>query len=476
MSSRVDDLRCHEQGFRAAPAQAAGTGDPERLRHLFDQAPGLMCVLRGPDHVFEFANAAYLKVVRNRAVIGRPVREALPDLEGQGFFELLDEVFATGKPYVGQQRRVQLRTEAGEADERYMDFVYQPITGPEGDVDGIFVQATEVTDRVQAERRIRFQARLLDAVQQAIIATDLSGVVLYWNRFAEALYGWSADEAVGRSILDLNVASTTRSHAQEVMAQLERGETWSGEIELRRRDGTTFPAFVSDGPVHDDAGKLIGIVGVSFDVTERRRAQEKQSLLVRELHHRVKNTLATVQAIMGSTARSSVSMEEFQRAFAARIASLANTHSLLAEDRWQVVGFRELLEAELAPYDDGTGKRIVLDGPPVVLSSELAVPIGMAVHELTTNAAKHGALAEIGSSVVVRWSLLQEQGARKLRWEWREHDGAPVELPTREGFGSRLLRRVLTAQIGADVDIEFARDGIRVLVLVPIPEESATPA
>ena len=110
------------------------------------------------------------------------------------------------------------------------------------------------------------------------------------------------------------------------------------------------------------------IVGISYDISERKQAEEKQALLVRELQHRVKNTLTTVQAIMGSTAREAQTMEQFQQAFTARIASLARTHSLLTDAKWQSVSFRELLGAELEPYDDGSEKRIILSGPPVELS------------------------------------------------------------------------------------------------------------
>jgi PAS domain S-box-containing protein len=317
----------------------------------------------------------------------------------------------------------------------------------------------------RGEEQIRFQARLLDAVHEAVIATDPSGTVLYWNRFAEGLYGWPAEEAIGRNILELTPADEVLGDAEDAMARVQQGEAWSGDITLRRRDGSTFIGHVSDAPVYDDAGGLVAIVGVSYDITERKEAEEKQALLVRELHHRVKNTLTTVQAIMGSTARVAQTTEEFQRAFAARIASLARTHSLLTDARWQAVSFEELLRAELEPYDDGTGKRIIMDGPPIELSSDLAVPIGMAVHELTTNAAKHGALGELGGRIELRWSLTNGED---LRWVWNEHDGPPVELPTREGFGSRLLNRVLTVQTGADVNIAYDPDGLRVTVVIPL--------
>lgn len=321
----------------------------------------------------------------------------------------------------------------------------------------------------RGQEQIRFQARLLDFVHEAVIATDPHGQVVYWNRFAETLYGWAQGEAVGRSIVDLIPTDEARPDAESIMARLRSGEPWSGEMQLRRRDGTSFVAHVSDAPVFDDDGRLIAIVGISYDVTEQKQAEQKQALLVRELHHRVKNTLTTVQAIMGSTARSAPSASEFQHAFASRIRSLARTHSLLTEAHWQTVSFGELLRAELDPYDDGSARRIILCGSQIELPSELAVPIGMAVHELTTNAAKHGSLAEYGGRIEVRWEVCDGL-TRQLRWVWNEHDGPPVQLPTREGFGSRLLKRVLTVQTGADVHIDYDPDGLRVTVEVPLPK------
>ena len=206
-------------------------------------------------------------------------------------------------------------------------------------------------------------------------------------------------------------------------------------------------------------------------LADRGKAEERQKFLIRELHHRVKNTLATVQAIMSSTARASTTIAEFQQAFAGRVASLAKTHSLLTEDQWQAIPFRELLQAELAPYDDGSQKRIVLEGPRVILASDLAVPIGMAVHELTTNAAKYGALAEFGGRVEVTWKVEGSDGPQKLHWEWNEHNGPSVAPPTRQGFGSRLLNRVLTAQIHADVSIKYEPDGLRAVVTLPLPSD-----
>ena len=206
-------------------------------------------------------------------------------------------------------------------------------------------------------------------------------------------------------------------------------------------------------------------------LSERDAALSQKDLLVRELHHRVKNTLTTVQAVMSATARASTTLPEFQAAFAGRIGALANTHVLLTEHERQSASFADLVRAELKPYDTGAGGRVTLDGPKVILSSELAIPIGMALHELTSNAAKHGALADPNGRVVVCWQLTTTDEGSRLTWDWNEHDGPPVRLPTRQGFGTRLLDRVLVQQVGAKVQIDYEPDGLHVYVGVPLMHE-----
>jgi len=200
------------------------------------------------------------------------------------------------------------------------------------------------------------------------------------------------------------------------------------------------------------------------EIEERRRIQAQQSLLIRELHHRVKNTLATVQAVVGATARSTSSIEDFYAAFVGRIISLANTHSLLTEAVWQTASLREILEKELSPYNDTAGERIVIEGPPVELPSEAAVPIGMAVHELTTNAAKYGALSIASGRVTVRWDSAEEPEGLRLKLTWAEEGGPPVVPPKRQGFGSRLLHRVLATQLNATVHMDFRPTGLTVSI------------
>ena len=200
------------------------------------------------------------------------------------------------------------------------------------------------------------------------------------------------------------------------------------------------------------------------EIEERKQAQTQQSLLIRELHHRVKNTLATVQAVVGATARSALSIDDFYHAFVGRIISLANTHSLLTEAVWQTASLREIMEKELRPYNDTRGERVRLEGPAVELPSEAAVPIGMAIHELTTNAAKYGALSVPRGQVSVSWQAEPVEDGTRLKLVWQERGGPKVSAPARQGFGSRLLHRVLATQLNAKVEMDFDPEGLRVAI------------
>jgi len=283
--------------------------------------------------------------------------------------------------------------------------------------------------------------------------------------------GYSVREAVGRTPRILQGPKTDPAVIERMWTALAAGEPFHGETVNYRKDGSTYVVEGLITPVRDPDGRRTRWISAQRDVTERHAAEERQYLLVQELHHRVRNTLATVKAVRSASARSSVDIAEFRRTFTARIAALANTHTLLTEDRAQVVPFEALLRAELRPYDDPRSPRIALTGPAVLLPSELAIPIGMAAHELTTNAVRHGSLREPEGRLKVTWSVEERQSGRVLHWTWNEHGGPPVALPTREGFGKHLLQGVLTYQIKAEVEIAFDPDGLRVSVDVPLPVE-----
>src|SRR5262245_58526793 len=248
---------------------------------------------------------------------------------------------------------------------------------------------SEATPR---ERDCRFRG-LLDALPAAVYTTDAAGRITYYNDAAASLWGHRPPLGTSEWCGSWKLYwpdETPMPHEECPMAlALKENRVVRGmEAVVERPDGTRVPFIPYPTPIHDEAGKLIGAVNMLVDITDRKRAEEQQSLLVRELHHRVKNTLATVQAIMGSTARSVDNIEDFKTAIFGRIQSLAKTHLLLADDA-KAADFADILRSELDAFDSGIGGRITLQGPEVALTSQIAVSLGMAIHELTTNAAKH---------------------------------------------------------------------------------------
>ncbi len=337
------------------------------------------------------------------------------------------------------------------------------------------ISSTMQTQATLRERERRFR-ELLDALPAAVYTTDAEGRITYYNEIAAEMWGvhptLGSSEWCGSWKL-FWPDGTPLPHDKCPMAiALKEDRVVRGQEAIAERpDGTRVPFIPYPTPLHDESGKLVGAVNMLVDITERKRAEEQQALLVRELHHRVKNTLATVQAIMGSTARSAETIEEFKTALIGRIGALAKTHRLLT-DETGAVAFGDLLHNELDAFDDGSDGCISLNGPEIYLSSQLAVSLGMAVHELTTNAAKYGALSVMGGKVDVTWSVTIEAKRRTLDFDWVESRGPAVTPPKRHGFGSRLLEFVLPGQIQAKANIDYQIDGVRMRCSVPLPLES----
>ena len=348
---------------------------------------------------------------------------------------------------------------------------------PVGGNDNVVPIADALRSQATLRERERRFRDLLDALPAAVYTTDAAGRITYYNEAATRIWGHrpplGSSEWCGSWKLFWPDGTPLRHDECPMAIALKEDRAVRGmEAACERPDGTRVPFIPYPTPLHDESGKLVGAVNMLVDITERKRAEDDQALLVRELHHRVKNTLATVQAIMGSTARSSETIEDFKTALIGRIASLAKTHLLLS-DEGRAVAFADVLHNELDAFDDGSDDRIRLSGPPVEISTQLAVSIGMAIHELTTNSAKYGALSVYGGKVDVSWSVTIEADRRRLDFDWVESGGPPVAAPTRKGFGSRLLEYVLPGQVQAKTNIEFRTEGVRVYCSVPMPAEVA---
>jgi PAS domain S-box-containing protein len=317
---------------------------------------------------------------------------------------------------------------------------------------------------------------LLDCLPTAIYTTDAAGRITYYN--AAAAEFWGRRPALGRgqwcgSWKLYWPDGTPMAHAECPMARAIKEERPLRGLEamVERPDGTRVPFIASPTPLYDEAGRLSGAINMLVDISGRKRAEQHRQMLVRELHHRVKNTLATVQAIMGSTARTAETVEAFKEAMIGRIGSLARTHLLLSEEGASVA-FADVLHNELDPFDDGSEDRIRLAGPAVEVGARLAVSLGMAIHELTINAAKYGSLSVCGGMVEVGWRVTGEAKRRALAFDWIERGGPQVKPPTRQGFGSRLIDFVLPEQIQAKSRIDYRAEGVRVHCKVPLHDQA----
>jgi PAS domain S-box-containing protein len=452
----------------------------ENLRRLFHQAPGFMCVLRGREHVYELANAAYLQLVGHRDLLGKTVREALPEARGQGFFELLDEAYGSGEAVVGRRRPIALqRRPGGPIEERFVDFVYQPIKDADARITGIFVEGSDVTEHVRHEEALLAgKARidsLLDTMSEGFLVLDREFRVTEINAEGLRIDGRTAGEVLGRTHWeawpDANgtpvEAAYRRAMAERVPVSLEhhyRSERHDLWLELR-----IYP--LPDG----------GVAAFFHDVTARREAEARRDLLAREMDHRAKNALAVVQAALRLTRAED--MPGYVAAVEGRVAALARAQALLAYDRWGGADLRALLRAELEPFlggegdgaaELGAGPWVELAGPPVAVPAGAAQPLAMAVHELATNAIKHGALSAPGGRVSVTWRLDREAAAGTLRLRWREAGGPPVRSPPdRRGFGTRVIEGTLRRQLGGEVRRSWEADGLVCDIELPLAQAAS---
>jgi PAS domain S-box-containing protein len=248
-------------------------------------------------------------------------------------------------------------------------------------------------------------------------------------------------------------------------------EVQNFEEEIRFDDGTSRYLFGNATPLRDADGNPCGAVAAFVDITDRKRAEEQRDLLVAELSHRVKNTLAIVISIAQQSFSRNPNVQEARRSFDSRIRALAQTHNRLAETNWSGVSFQALLLDELAPYFREDGSNVRVSGPPVQFHAKGALTLGMALHELATNAAKHGALSSKCGSVDVAWHV--DLLDRQLWIRWTETGGPIVTPPARSGFGRLLLERALASDLGGDVQLDFDEDGLKCAITIPLDEHVA---
>jgi PAS domain S-box-containing protein len=423
-------MNCSGPAVRALIETAFQTGreSNEHLAKLLTLSyePMLAWKLDGP---IEFWNAGAERLY------GFSADEAM----GHGSHELLQTKFPVPLP--------QLRAELGDTGEWSGELHHTCKDGREVIVDSrmqllddtVLEVNRDITDRKQIEnaldeieQRLRWSASIVESSDDAIVSKNLDGIVTSWNKGAERIFGHTAAEVIGQPIT-IVIPEDRRDEERDILTRIRRGQRIEHfETVRQRKDGSLIVVSLTVSPVKNAEGKVVGASKIARDITEQKRTQDRVATLAREAEHRSKNVLATVQAAV-NLSRADTS-EDLKKAIEGRIQALANVHSLFVESRWIGADLSTIAAQELGPY--AIRGRVHIEGPAVLLEPNTAQAFAVSLHELATNAAKYGSLSENGGRVGLEWV----HGAdRELVLRWTETGGPPVEPPTREGFGSRVI-------------------------------------
>lgn len=364
-------------------------------------------------------------------------------------------------------------------------------SAPTRDEHGNVVGAVAVISDIDAARRgadaLRESEERLrqfgDASQDVLWIRDAE--TLQWTYLTpafETIYGLSREEALSgddyRSWLDL-IVPEDREGAMASIERVRAGEQVAFEFRIRRpRDGTIRWMRNTDFPLPDAAGQVTRIGGIGSDITELREATERQEVLVAELQHRVRNILAVVRSVFGRTVEAGGDVEDVSNHFRGRLDALARTQVVVTQNARGAADLENLIRDELVSVGVSDGPRLTLEGPDIALPSKIAETIGLAIHELTTNALKYGALSAPNGKLDIRWSLnIGYRGKRALLLTWLEQGVPAVSLdPLRRGFGTELIVEALPYRLGAETKLEFLGGGVRCSITVPLPDEAQSAA
>ena len=315
----------------------------------------------------------------------------------------------------------------------------------------------------ESKEQSRWLAAIVHSSDAAIISENLEGIVTSWNTGAERLYGYSAEQVIGKPIT-LLLPRERQDEELTILGRIEHGDRIEDYETVRQRsDGSQLDVSLSVSPVKDGEGNVVGASKITRDITERKRSEAQISLLAREAEHRGKNLLANVNAIVQLSQADTP--DGLKKAIAGRIAALANVHSLFAQSRWAGAELDNLIRQELSPYSRAGEMRTRIDGPTVMLNPDLAQAVAVALHELATNAAKYGALSAAGGQVCVGWSLVED---RQLVLRWTEAGGPPVNPPTREGFGTTVMESMIRDGANGRVRFDWCVDGLVCEITLPL--------
>jgi|GEM_PF-720442 len=322
-----------------------------------------------------------------------------------------------------------------------------------------YASISDITDRKRAEEAQAHLAAIVACSSEAIISKDLNGTIKSWNSGAEKIFGYPAEEMIGKSIR-LLIPADRQNEEEDILAQISRAKQVNNYETVRLcRDGQEVDVSVNVSPIFDSAGKIVGASKIAHDISDRKLAEAREQLLMGEVNHRAKNMLTLVQVIARQTAANDA--HTFAQRFDERILALSASHDVLVNNYWQNVPLDELVRSQLGHFQDIFGARIKLSGPSLKITAPAAQAIGMALHELATNAAKYGALSNDEGTIAIDWKLQgSDVSEQRLLLDWIERGGPEVTKPSRNGFGSTVIDQILEASINGDVTLDWLPTGL----------------
>lgn len=430
-------------------AQRALRESEDRLKAIVTQAAtGL--VLTDPAGRFMLVNARFCEIVgytepellqMNVAAIIHP--EDLDDHETR-----FRHLTAQGAGFVAEQRYVRK-----DGSLVWVSNSVGPVRDASGEVGQAGMVVTDITERKRAAEVERRLAAIIESSEDAILSIDLDMVITSWNEGAERLYGYTAEEAIGKRVSML-VPEGRPDEEASIVGRIRRGERVEHhETKRRRRDGRLIDVSLAVSPVRDEHGRIVGASKIARDISSRKEMERLQHVLMGEMKHRVKNILATVQAIARQTFRTDRDLDAARKAFDSRLTSLSRAHDLLTRARWDGADLADVVAGALGPYPQ---ERFEIGGPPLQLPPKVVLVMSLALHELATNAAKFGALSAPEGSVAITWTA----DPRRFVLRWQEAGGPPVSAPGHRGFGSLLIEQVLAAELNGKVLLSYAPSGL----------------
>lgn len=442
-----------------SPSSGLPFAQQPALQLIYDTAPIGLAFL-SPDCRYVQINQRLTEIcgLSIEAHLGRTVRECVPGL-ADSVEAIVHSIIATGKPVIGVEVAGQRPDQDGH---RSWITYWHPLRGADGAIVGVNVAAEEITERKRAEAAIRAREgqfhTLADAIPQLVWMADAEGRIYWINR---RWFEYTGVPVSNGGVHDWQVLLAPESRDEVNRAwtySLRNGTPLEMELSLLGRDGRYRPFLTRAVPLRDATSTVCGWIGTHVDISEQKRREEHVRLIIEELSHRTKNLLAVVMAVARQTAQYADDVKLYETRFLERLQALSYCHDLLVRDRWQGASLHDLISAQMSPFGGPGSGRINAAGPQVVLRADAVQNLGLALHELATNASKHGALSTPHGEVAIRWQL--EETDERIRFSWRESGGPPVVPPRRRGFGRVVIEQIVPRALNGSGSLEFQPSGV----------------